>query len=456
MALVQTQFLKKIKTIRSDNGTDFVCLTRFFLENGIHHETSCVYTPQQNRRVERKHILILNVARALRFQAHLPIEYWGECVKAAVYLMNRTPSQLLDGKTPFEKLYGREPSVRHLRVFGCLAYAHNINHAGDKFAPKSRRCVFLGYPSRKKGWLLYDLEKRVIFHSRDVVFSENQFLFANQSNGRVSVTPEISPEFGEISFDDSASEDIETATVTEKQSIEQSLDGTVTAAPNDPSTEVHNEMVSAVPAEMIPTNNIEVTVMEPPTSSAPAETSLGRGHRQKTQSTRLKDYVVNTVTIQQSLSLSSTSPTTQLSSGSVYPLSDYLSSHKFSPNHRSFLASISSHTVPRTFLEAMEDDIWKGAMGSEYTALDEQHTWDLEPLPPNKRALNCQWIYSWKYRADGTVERPKARLVVCGNRQKLTSASFTLKHSTAGLFSLNMDSLKRLLECTSFRVDFIG
>lgn len=56
VALVHTQFSNKIKTIRSDDGMEFVCLTRFFLENGIHHETSCVYTPQQNGWVERKHI----------------------------------------------------------------------------------------------------------------------------------------------------------------------------------------------------------------------------------------------------------------------------------------------------------------------------------------------------------------------------------------------------------------
>lgn len=97
VALVQTQFSKKVKTIKSDNGTEFLCLSRFFQENGIPHDTSCVYTPQQNGRVERKHRHILNVARALRFQAHLRFRYWGECVKKAVYLINKTPSQLHNG-----------------------------------------------------------------------------------------------------------------------------------------------------------------------------------------------------------------------------------------------------------------------------------------------------------------------------------------------------------------------
>lgn len=73
MALINTQFSKKVKTIQSDNGTEFVYLSRYFQENKIHHETSCVYTPQQNGRVERKHRHILNIAPALLFQAHLPI-----------------------------------------------------------------------------------------------------------------------------------------------------------------------------------------------------------------------------------------------------------------------------------------------------------------------------------------------------------------------------------------------
>lgn len=45
----------------------------------------------------------------MRFEAHLPIEFWSFCVLIAGYLINRTPSSILKGKTPFEMLYNKPP-----------------------------------------------------------------------------------------------------------------------------------------------------------------------------------------------------------------------------------------------------------------------------------------------------------------------------------------------------------
>jgi len=178
LALVERQFSTHVRTIRSDNGSEFICLRDFFAEKGIVHEMSCVGTPQQNGRVERKHQHILNVARALRFQANLPIEFWGYCALTAGYLINRTPTKLLHGKTPFEMIYGRPPPLEHMQVLGCLCYVHNQKHGGDKFAPRSNRSVFLGYPFAKKGWRVYDLQTGKVSVSRDVIFMEDEFPFA--------------------------------------------------------------------------------------------------------------------------------------------------------------------------------------------------------------------------------------------------------------------------------------
>ncbi|KAL1222421.1 Retrovirus-related Pol polyprotein from transposon TNT 1-94 [Cardamine amara subsp. amara] len=188
ITLISRQFDKKIKMVRSDNGTEFTCLTTEFCAQGIVHQTSYVGTPQRNGRVERKHRHILNVARALLFQASLAIKFWGETILAAAYLINRTPSTMLKRKTPYEILYGSVPPYDNLRVFGCLAFAHNQKRDGDKFCSRSRQCVFLGYPFDKKGWTLYDLDKDELFVSRDIVFVENTFPFQTKEEPGLSLS----------------------------------------------------------------------------------------------------------------------------------------------------------------------------------------------------------------------------------------------------------------------------
>ncbi|XP_074305920.1 uncharacterized protein LOC141641146 [Silene latifolia] len=105
-----------------------------------------------NGRVEWKNQYILNVARALRFQAYLPLEFWGECALAAAHLINRTPFILLGGITPYEVLFGWPPPFDRLKVFGSLCFAHNQKAKSDKFA--SRKCAFMGYLSGKKATAL--------------------------------------------------------------------------------------------------------------------------------------------------------------------------------------------------------------------------------------------------------------------------------------------------------------
>jgi len=70
-ALLERQFHKQVKIFRSDNGTKFTCMKRYFLDHPIIFQTSCT----QNGRVERKYRHILDVARALRFQGNLIIKF---------------------------------------------------------------------------------------------------------------------------------------------------------------------------------------------------------------------------------------------------------------------------------------------------------------------------------------------------------------------------------------------
>ena len=106
-------------------------MSSYFKDLGIIHQTSCVNTPQQNGRVERKHRHILNVSRALLFQTNLPVKFCGEAVLTAAYLINRTPSSVFNGRSPYEILHGVKPDYKALRVFGSTCYVHRASRDKD-------------------------------------------------------------------------------------------------------------------------------------------------------------------------------------------------------------------------------------------------------------------------------------------------------------------------------------
>lgn len=169
--LVMTQFGKTVKKMRSDNGTEFVtseCDT-LFKSDGIIHQKSCVYTPQQNGVVERKHRYILELARAIRFQGSIPLKFWGHCVLGAVHMMNRLPSVALKGKTPFEMFHGCRGAIDHFITMVCLCYAKNLP-SGNKFAARAVPAVHMGYSEVSKGYVLYNLDTHSFIISRDVSF----------------------------------------------------------------------------------------------------------------------------------------------------------------------------------------------------------------------------------------------------------------------------------------------
>ena len=88
--MVRTQFGVQVKLFRSDNGGEFFNFqcNELSKNHGIVHQCSCSHTPQQNGLVERKHRHILESARAIIFQDHLPIRFWGHYVETIVHIRN--------------------------------------------------------------------------------------------------------------------------------------------------------------------------------------------------------------------------------------------------------------------------------------------------------------------------------------------------------------------------------
>ncbi|XP_075096392.1 uncharacterized protein LOC142174489 [Nicotiana tabacum] len=124
------------------------------------------------------------MARTLRFQGGIPLHFWGDCVLAAVYLINRLPSSVLNGKSPYEVFHKSPPSLLHLRVIGCLCFA-TITRQHDKLLPKAVTTVHMGYSTSQKGYRLYSLKDKKFFVSRDVTFREDVFPFLMLKEGKV-------------------------------------------------------------------------------------------------------------------------------------------------------------------------------------------------------------------------------------------------------------------------------
>ncbi|EOY09882.1 Uncharacterized protein TCM_025251 [Theobroma cacao] len=333
--IASDSFNLRVKILRTDNGFEFTyddLMTHYF-DHGIEHQSSCTDTLQQNGVVERKHRHHLEVPRALRFQAHLLISFWGECVLTAAYLINHMPLIILQNKTPYEVLLRKSPTYDYLRSFGCLCYGHIINKPRDKFAPCAKPSVFVGYPSGQKGYRIYDLEMPNVTELR-----------INESS--TSINPTTS---------------------------------TIGPASHNHRLAIDEPMSQAIAHESTPIGS----------------TSFTNSHESFSLAT-------------------SVDPISSFGQLKLHPLSQFISYSKFSPNHIAFLAAISSIDELKSFFQAVKHAHWREAMVKEIFTLEANHTWTLQLLPPNKRAIDSKWVYKVKYQPDGSIKHYKAQLVAKG------------------------------------------
>ena len=259
----------------------------------------------------------------------------------------------MDGKTPYEILYGQAPSYKHIRTFGCLCYAHDQNRDKDKFASRSLKCIFVGYPFGKKGWRLYDLESGEYFVSRDVIFVEVEFpCFNNVVNS--SLTENRVVDFSTDDEDPYMKNDME-----EQQAF-------VSDVEHEIDVEMGHNMEMATDGNTEVGDRGGIDVSRPMVS----EEQFGKRKRVKQPSVRLKDYVTHTIRVSPSTSSSFQSK----SSGTPYPLVHYVNCDKFLAQHRFFLAVVAIGCEPSTYAEAIKDECWREAMRKEIQTLEDNET----------------------------------------------------------------------------------
>ncbi|KAF5767570.1 putative RNA-directed DNA polymerase [Helianthus annuus] len=326
---------------------------------------------------------------------------------SVVMLLNllRTPSSILNGKTPYELLFGFEPSLDHLRTFGCLCFSTILNNP-DKFESHAEKCVFLGYSPFKKGYKLWSLDQRKILFSRDVKFYETIFPFKDNKllNEDLSINDSFLNSLNFFNFFDSRQPDEPNG---ETPNDEERAFSEVVDIDQQPSTDHQAPDGMATSQQPQGTNegageadNVETTndnSSSPEGTNDPSE-PIRRSTRSSSIPKKFNDFIIE---------------------GKVkYGMEKVVNYSKLSFENKCFTSCLNKSIEPRNLYEAKNDSNWVTAMNEEMEALNRNNTWTLVDLPEGRKPIGCKWVYKIKYKSIGEIERYKARLVAKGYSQK--------------------------------------
>jgi transposase InsO family protein len=360
-AWMHRQFGAQIKKFLTDNGREYLPIGTHLESQGVEFDTSPPYCKGQNGLAERTNRTIRERINTLLSDANLPPSWWIELVDTVVYLKLRAPASILQKKTPYEIIYGKPPSLLHLRRIGSRAWVLIPKEHRAKLGPRSSECRLLGYcePNQYK---LYEIHSRKTVFSRDVEFDE-----------RTPVAPLVEGETGNDLPD------------------------------------------NAPPSPVFPTVPISSASGLPTPPASPLPSSA---EREKTPSEREEETPPAVNPSQQGTDL------TQDLGYSLYGRRRRPSRRLLESLGKVYTAGVLntasvSKVDPSTFHEAVSGSNqleWWAAIQKEYSSLLEHGTWEKvlrTDVPAGDHVIGCKWVF--KTKANGTR---KARLVIKGYRQK--------------------------------------
>ncbi|KAK9049523.1 hypothetical protein SSX86_031509 [Deinandra increscens subsp. villosa] len=350
--LIHTQFGAKIKQFQCDNGKEYANANfeNFCRQNGMIFRFSCPYTSSQNGKAERTIRSINNIIRTLLAQSSLPPSFWHHALDMATYILNILPSKTLNYNTPTFLLYRRHPSYTHLRVFGCLCYPLLPPTSIHKLDPRSRPCIFLGYPAHHRGYKCLDLSNNHIILSRHVVFDESTFPYKSRPSAPSTetyqfLTDPISPLLWPFISSPTRSPPAQTT------QAQPSVPLTQQQSPGSPPPPVsHGTNPSSPPSQTTsqPTTSPSTNTTVPPTPTPP--------------------------------------PTRTMHTRSMSGI--------YKPKHPLNLNVSSIVPIPKNPKTALSIPEWHHAMTDEFNALVKNKTWELVPRRDDMNIIRSIWLAS--------------------------------------------------------------
>lgn len=114
----------------------------------------------------------MEMVSAMLIHSKLPMGYWGEALLSSCYISNRIVSKK-HMKTPYELFTGHVPSIKHLRVWGCIAYVLDATLKRPKLGSKAVKFVFIGYSAMSKAYIFLKLHDNSVFEATHAIFYEH-------------------------------------------------------------------------------------------------------------------------------------------------------------------------------------------------------------------------------------------------------------------------------------------
>jgi len=163
-------------------------VSTYFQSKGIIHDSSCVYTPQQNGVIERKNRHLLNTTRALLFQEKVLKNYWGEAVLTVAYMINRLPSHILENKSPFKTLQIfsltlRSQMASFLEYLGAPLFCISTTKIETNLIPGLLDLSFLVIQQLKKATSVIGFSSKKLYISIDYTDADYADHLLNQNLG---------------------------------------------------------------------------------------------------------------------------------------------------------------------------------------------------------------------------------------------------------------------------------
>ena len=361
---VQTQFNKKVKFFRHDGAREFATssLKTFYEDQGIEQQVTVPYAHQTNATAERAIRTIVTIGRSLLHHAKLDKCFWAEAAMTAIYIKNRLPSPKIQDKTPFEIMYKSKPSVKHMRVFGCRAYVFTPKEKRLKWDPKAREGLFMGYEEASKAYRVFDMEAGQVVITRDVNFDESAF----------GLSPTIPNEVVE-----GAALDFDLLEIDER--------------PRETDFKLAGKRKDRLRVEE-----------QASRSSSPVRHGAGleeasapdQGRRVKRRSSSRVDWDEEEKGNDQDTEGDASPPEFWRASVNTVEADDL--------------------SEPTTFQDAVggpDQDHWRKAIRAELKSMRLRGVFRAAKLPNGQRAIGTKWVFKIMRKADGSIEKYKARLV---------------------------------------------